>query len=212
VGEWSPAPAQCDSSWTWKLDLTSGRRTSIPCTYMYRSAKSRRSELTDQLAHFQSTYFVPAMHRPRAHHLVVEQSTKDCEHRTLCIRVLQDGVRVYMDIMIALSNGSQPASMLHPHPPFRSLLDISFLCSLHCANNSEVRCYTDLLSPMALLLTTLFLAVSVSARGITEAPSAITRVPEEACTLTNDIPSCGVSRFPLWELAFPTDPWPRFRV
>lgn len=52
---------------------------------------------------------------------------------------------------------------------------------------------------MALLFTALFLAVSASARGITEAPAAITPGPEAPCTLTNSIPGCGVSRLPLWE-------------
>lgn len=46
---------------------------------------------------------------------------------------------------------------------------------------------------MALVLTTLCLASCAAARGITEAPSVITPAPEALCTLTNSIPSCGVS-------------------
>ncbi|KAK4149672.1 hypothetical protein C8A00DRAFT_18673 [Chaetomidium leptoderma] len=46
---------------------------------------------------------------------------------------------------------------------------------------------------MALFVTTLLLAVSASARGITEPPSAITPAPEAACTLTSLIPSCGIT-------------------
>jgi hypothetical protein len=105
---------------------------------------------------------------------------------------------------IVLSNEAQPDFMLHAPC---SILTGCFVLNLApavfsplCVNNSDVRCYTNLLSPMAFLLTALFLAVSVSAWGITEAPSAITPAPEEACSLTNSIPGCGVSRFPLWEL------------
>jgi hypothetical protein len=45
---------------------------------------------------------------------------------------------------------------------------------------------------MALFFTTLVLAVSAAARGITEAPSAITPVAKADCTLTSSIPACGI--------------------
>ncbi|KAH6622520.1 hypothetical protein F5144DRAFT_580676 [Chaetomium tenue] len=45
---------------------------------------------------------------------------------------------------------------------------------------------------MALFLTTLVLAVSATARGITEAPSAITPAAKADCALTNSIPGCGI--------------------
>ena len=50
------------------------------------------------------------------------------------------------------------------------------------------------ISPMATFFLTLVLAASAAARGITEAPSAITPAAQADCPLTNSIPNCGVSR------------------
>jgi hypothetical protein len=50
------------------------------------------------------------------------------------------------------------------------------------------------ITPMAPFFLALVLAASAAARGITEAPSAITPAAQADCPLTNSIPSCGVSR------------------
>lgn len=90
----------------------------------------------------------------------------------------------------------RPACFSTNLPPV-SLLGFLFAPSFQSSRKSQPPEFSvkqqNKLSLMALLLTTLFLAISTSARGITEAPSAITPAPEAACPLTNSIPNCGVS-------------------